>query len=165
MTPQHRPAADRIAIPDPALMRRASRRAIRALIVILTLTALFTVGGISAIANGESTGIPLALGAGALDLACLALVVATQRVRNTLHDHTISRSALTTARRTTTWVQRGAWITILLLVTYGGVRLATDDPWSFITALAMSVALAVLARATQRLRRAQDQSLAAPPTR
>jgi hypothetical protein len=152
-------ADDRISIPDPVFMRKAGRRAVRALVIILVLTALFTVGGISAIAHGEPTGIPLAVGGFALDIACIALVVAAARVPRTLEGHTIARSAVQNARTTTTWVRRGAWLTVLALLAYGVARVAVDDPWSFLVALAMSAALIILAQATRTLTKAQDRTL------
>jgi hypothetical protein len=132
---------------------------VRALIIILILSALFTVGGISALINGETTGLPLAVGGTVLDLACIALVTSTTRVPRSLIGDTISRSALATARRTTTGVRGATLATIVALLAFGLVRAGQRDPWSAVTAVLMSIMLAVLARGTKRLRHAQDRAL------
>src|SRR5690349_23707022 len=127
-------SSDRVHVPDPALLRRAATRMTVAVVILLILTTFFTAGGISLLAAGEPPGLPFAAGGAVLQLAAIALVVATRRVRRTLDGQTVARSSLISARRTSGWVRRSTLATLLALIAYGAVRLALGDPWSLVTA-------------------------------
>jgi hypothetical protein len=150
---------NRLHIPDPDLMRRAGTRMAVALIIVLILTAPFTIGGVTLLAAGELPGLPLAVGGAVLQISCIVLVVVTLRIRRTLDGPTIARSALLTARRVAAWTRRTALLAILALILFGLVRLAFDDRWSLGTASLMSIGLFFLANGGKNMGKAQDRAL------
>ena len=150
---------DRVPVPDPALMRRAATRMTVAVVIVLVLTTFFTAGGISLLIAGELPGLPLAIGGAVLQIAAIALVVATWRVRRTLDAQTVARSALQTARLTSGWVRRITLTTLFALLGYGVIRLALGDPWSLVTACVISIGLFLLARGSKAIGLAQEQAL------
>ena len=147
---------DRVHVPDPTLMRRATRRMTISLVFLLILTMFFSVGGMSLVVAGELPGLPFAVGGAVLQIGAIALVIATWNVRRTLNGQTVARSSLLTARRISGWVRR---------ITPGDnlgahrVRLALDDAFSLVTAGIISIGLFLLARGSKTIGLAQDQSL------
>lgn len=150
---------ERVHVPDPALMRRATRRMTVALVLLLILATFFTVGGISLVAAGELAGLPFAVGGGVLQISAIALVIATWNIRRTLADQTVARSSLLTARRTSGWIRRITLATTTALIGYGLIRIASGDPFSLLTAGIIGIGLFLLARGSRTISRAQDQSL------
>ena len=150
---------DRVHVPDPALMRRATRRMTVSLVFVLILTTFFTGGGISLVAADELAGLPFAVGGAVLQVSAIALVVATRNIGRTLADQTVARSSLQTARRTSGWVRRITLATLIGLIGYGVVRMASGDPFSLLTAGIIGIGLFFLARGSKVISRAQDQSL------
>ena len=150
---------DRVHVPDPALLRRAARRMTVALVIMLTLTTFFTAGGISLLTAGELPGLPFAVGGAVLQLAAIALVVATWHVRRTLDGQTVARSSLLTARRASGWVRRITLAVLIALIAYGVVRLTLGDLWSLVTACIIGIGLSLLARGSKNMGLAQDQAL------
>ncbi|GAA3344165.1 hypothetical protein GCM10020358_46300 [Amorphoplanes nipponensis] len=151
--------SDRVHVPDPALMRRAGRRMTVALVILLILTTVLTVGGISLLVAGELAGLPLAVGGAVLEVAAVVLVVTTLRIRRTLNAQTVARSALLTASRTAGRVRLVVLVTLLALVAYGVARLLAGDRWSLVTAGIIGIGLFLLARGSKAMRVAQDQAL------
>ena len=150
---------DRVHVPDPALMRRATRRMTISLVFLLILTTFFTVGGISLVAAGEPAGLPFAVGGTVLQISAIALVIATWNIRRTLAGQTVARSSLLTARRTSGWVRRLTLATIIALIGYGIVRIALGDQFSLLTAGIIGIGLFLLARGSKAISLSQDQSL------
>ena len=150
---------DRVHVPDPTLMRRATRRMTISLAFLLILTMFFSVGGMSLVAAGELPGLPFAVGGAVLQIGAIALVIATWNISRTLNGQTVARSSLLTARRTSGWVRRITLATILALIGYGVIRLALDDAFSLVTAGIISIGLFLLARGSKTIGLAQDQSL------
>ena len=150
---------DRVHVPDPALMRRATRRMTISLAFLLILTTFFTVGGISLVAAGELPGLPFAVGGAVLQIGAIALVIAPWNIRRTLDGQTVARSSLLTARQTSGWVRRIALATIIVLIGYGIVRITLGDAFSLVTAGIISIGLFLLARGSKTIGLAQDQSL------
>src|SRR5687768_11297425 len=144
--------SDRVPVPDPALLRRAGRRMIIALVLVLFLTMFFTVGGIALLAAGELAGLPFAVGGAVLQLASIVLVVATLRIRRTLDDRSVARSSLVAAHRTAGQVRRVALGTLFALILYGVVRLLLGDPWSLATACLIGIGLFFLAKGCKAMR-------------
>ena len=151
--------SERIQVPDPALMRRAGGRMIRAMIFILVLVTPFTLGGSRLLAAGELPALPLAVGGLVLAAAAVALTVTNLRVRRTLDGCTVARSAMAAARRANRWIRAAVVATLAGLLGFGLIRLTFGDKWSILTALLVSVALFFLARGLTRIIRAQSQGL------
>jgi hypothetical protein len=150
---------DRVHVPDPALLRRAARRMTIAVVIMVVLTTFFTAGGISLLTAGELPGLPLAVGGATIQIGAIALLIATWHVRRTLNGHTIARSSLVTARRTSGWVRRITLATTVVLIVYGLIRLTLGDPWTLLTTGIIGVALFLLASACQNIGLAQDRAL------
>jgi hypothetical protein len=150
---------DRVHVQDPAFMRRATRRMTIAVVFLLILTTFFTAGGVSLVAAGELSGLPFAVGGAVLQIAAIALVVATWHVRRTLDGQTVARSSLVTARRAAGWVRRVTLATLIVLLGYGVIRLTLGDPLSLITACIIDIGLFLLARGSKTIGLAQDQAL------
>ena len=150
---------DRVHVPDPALMRRATRRMTISLVLLLILTTFFTIGGISLVTAGELAGLPFAVGGAVLQVSAIALVIAMWNTRRTLAGQTVARSSLLTARRASGWVRRITLATIIALIGYGIVRTVLHDPFSLLTAGIISIGLFLLARGSKIISLAQDQSL------
>jgi hypothetical protein len=130
-----------------------------AVVIMLILTTFFTAGGVSLLVAGELPGLPFAVGGAVLQIAAIALVVATWHVRRTLDGRTVARSSLLTARRAAGWVRRITLATLIALLGYGVIRLTLGDPWSLVTACVISIGLFLLARGGKNMGLAQDQAL------
>jgi hypothetical protein len=104
-TKENRVSDTRIQIADPTLMRRAASRMVLGLVIVLVLTTFFTAGGISLLIAGELPGLPFAVGGAIVQLALIALVVASLNIRRTVAGDTISSTTLVAARRTATFVR------------------------------------------------------------
>lgn len=148
---------DRQYVPDPALMRRACRRMILALIVFLVLSSPFTIGGISLVATGNLPGLPFAFGGAVLQIAALITVAATIAVRASLDDATVSGRAVSTSRRILTVTRLGILATIVALLLFAAIRVFLGDYWSLLTAVLISGALWLTASMLRRVRQSYDR--------
>ncbi len=142
----------RVRVPDTAAMRRSPWRLIRATVIVLVLLTFFTAGGISIVRAGELPGLPFAIGGAIAQLTVIVFFVATLRVRATLDGDTVSRRAVTAARRTVAALRVTLWITIVGLTAYGLVRALQGDGWTLLPTLIIDVMLWLLAKGMTRLR-------------
>lgn len=150
---------DRIPVPDPALMRRAGKRMILALIPLLFLATLIAVWGIVLVAAGEVPGLPLLVGGVVLAVAAVTLTVSGFRVRRTLRQSTVSRASSMKARQAAGRVRIATLITMVLLVVFGLLRVISGEWWSLLTALMVSAVLYFLASGAKTVVKAQERSL------
>ncbi|MEU4242396.1 hypothetical protein [Actinoplanes sp. NPDC026619] len=154
-------SSDRVHVPDPDLMRRAGRRMIWRLVVLLLLTSLLASWGISLMAHGEISGLPLAAAGVVPGVAGIVLVISTRRIRRTLDGDTVSRAAMLAARRVAHGVRTTVLAIVLALLTFGLLRAVTPGEWwTMLITVPVSAVLLVLAGTAKRLAKAQDRSLA-----
>ncbi|GIM97539.1 hypothetical protein [Paractinoplanes toevensis] len=153
---------DRIQVPDPALVRRAGKRMIPALIAILILAAPITIWGVALLSAGELPGLPLAVGGLVLAVAAVMLTMSGLRVRQTLQQNTVSRESLRKARNVARGVRFASLGTLFGLVTYGLVRGLSGEWWSLLTALLVGIALYVLGNGASNAAKQQERSLVSP---
>jgi hypothetical protein len=149
----------RLPVPDPALLRRAYRRMVIALVGTSIPTAFLTVAGIVLVVSGDLPGLPLAAGGLVLLTGAALLVASVGRVRRSLNGPTVARSAVLTARAAATAVRRTAELTCLALLVFGLVRVAFGDFWSLITGAGVAIAVWFLARGCKSMADAQDRAL------
>jgi hypothetical protein len=162
MTATHPQAGDgqRVQVPDVAAVRRSPGRLIRSAIVVLILLTFFTAGGISLVRAGELPGLPFAIGGAIAQLAVIVFLVTTLRVRATLTGDTVSRQAMSSARRTFAVMRVGLFIVVAGLLVYAIVRAVQGDGWTLVPTLIVSAVLWLLARGMARLRTGLENALA-----